>query len=128
MAEFGECHTVLGNIIFFVYYVPAFWAVVVAEVTKPSHGVGYEIRAAVELEKKVLCLFYEDSGKSMFSCIAILRMDTLTGNVSLEGLSPMIGGDPSVTVKKYKDTENLKEFLLEFFSSKWGYKYTLFMK
>ena len=31
--------------------------VVVAEISKPSHGVGYEIGRAVENKKKILCLY-----------------------------------------------------------------------
>jgi hypothetical protein len=37
----------------------------VAEVTQPSLGVGYEIGRAVSFEKKILCLFKPDSDKSM---------------------------------------------------------------
>jgi len=36
---------------------------VVAEVTQPSLGVGYEIGRAIEKNKKILCLFRPDSGK-----------------------------------------------------------------
>ena len=35
----------------------------VAEVTQPSLGVGYEIGRAMENNKKILCLFRPDSGK-----------------------------------------------------------------
>ena len=38
---------------------------VVAEVTIPSHGVGYEIGRAVEMKKKILCLHRPQDGKSM---------------------------------------------------------------
>lgn len=38
--------------------------VLVAEVTQPSLGVGYEIGRAVEHQKRVLCLFRKDSGQS----------------------------------------------------------------
>ncbi len=37
--------------------------VIVAEVTAPSLGVGYEIRAAVDLNKKVLCLYRPQEDK-----------------------------------------------------------------
>ena len=37
----------------------------VAEVTQPSLGVGYELGRAISLEKKILCLFRPDSDKSM---------------------------------------------------------------
>ncbi|KAF5897383.1 2'-deoxynucleoside 5'-phosphate N-hydrolase 1, partial [Clarias magur] len=37
--------------------------VVVAEVTQPSLGVGYEIGQAVAMKKRILCLFRPSSGK-----------------------------------------------------------------
>ena len=37
---------------------------VVAEVTIPSHGVGYEIGRAVSMSKKILCLYRPQDGKS----------------------------------------------------------------
>ena len=42
-------------------------AVLVAEVTQPSLGVGYEIGRALEHKKRILCLFRADSDKSTFS-------------------------------------------------------------
>jgi len=39
--------------------------VVVAEVTQPSLGVGFEIARAVTLNKPVLCLFRPSSGQRM---------------------------------------------------------------
>ncbi|MCD4683463.1 MAG: nucleoside 2-deoxyribosyltransferase [Bacteroidales bacterium] len=44
--------------------------VVVAEVSVPSLGVGYEIRAAVTMEKKVLCLYRKQKGKRLSAMIA----------------------------------------------------------
>ena len=41
----------------------------VAEVTQPSLGVGYEIGRAVSFEKKILCLFKPDSDKRLSSMI-----------------------------------------------------------
>ena len=41
-------------------------AVLVAEVTQPSLGVGYEIGRAVDMKKKVLCLFRPQSGRRKF--------------------------------------------------------------
>ena len=38
---------------------------VVAEVTIPSHGVGYEIGRAVSMSKKILCLYRPQDGKSI---------------------------------------------------------------
>ena len=52
----------------------------VAEVTTPSLGVGYEIARATEWRKPVLCLFRPNAGKS---------------------LSGMIAGCPGVTVREY---------------------------
>ena len=43
---------------------------VVAEVTTVSMGVGYEIGRAVELGKKVLCLFRPDWGRNISAMIA----------------------------------------------------------
>ena len=41
----------------------------VAEVTQPSLGVGYEIGRAVEMRKRILCLFRPESGKRMYMYI-----------------------------------------------------------
>ncbi len=41
-------------------------SVLVAEVTQPSLGVGYEMGRAVQFEKKTLCLFRPDSGRREF--------------------------------------------------------------
>ena len=38
--------------------------VLVAEVTQPSLGVGYEIGRAVAMKKRILCLFRPESGRS----------------------------------------------------------------
>lgn len=69
----------------------------VAEVTQPSLGVGYEIGRAIENKKKILCLFRPDSGKY---------------------LSAMIRGaiDENLLVKDYKE-EDLPQILKEFFKS-----------
>lgn len=68
--------------------------VVIAEVTQTSLGVGYEIGKAELAGKPILALFYEDSGKR---------------------LSPMIDGNPNVTVVRYRkisETESvIKKFL-----------------
>ena len=37
--------------------------VLIAEVTQPSLGVGYEIGRALDMNKKILCLFRPDSGR-----------------------------------------------------------------
>lgn len=53
---------------------------VVAEVTTPSLGVGYEIASGIALDKPVLCLYRPQPGKS---------------------LSAMIAGSPAVTLVHY---------------------------
>ena len=52
---------ILYNYIFLCY------TVLVAEVTQPSLGVGYEIGRAVDLKIKTLCLFRPDGDKSMYN-------------------------------------------------------------
>jgi nucleoside 2-deoxyribosyltransferase len=64
----------------------------VAEVTIPSLGVGYEIGRAVETGKPVLCLFKSGAGKT---------------------LSAMIGGIEGVKVCYYSDPRELRETLKE---------------
>ncbi|XP_011447035.3 putative 2'-deoxynucleoside 5'-phosphate N-hydrolase 1 [Magallana gigas] len=44
--------------------------VLVAEVTQPSLGVGYEIGRAVALGKVIICLFRPDSGKKISAMIS----------------------------------------------------------
>ncbi|XP_014669770.1 PREDICTED: 2'-deoxynucleoside 5'-phosphate N-hydrolase 1-like [Priapulus caudatus] len=70
---------------------------VVAEVSQPSLGVGYEIGQAVNMEKRILCLFRESCGRSL-SCM-------------IRGLH----NDQSVVVKDYKEAD-LPAILKEFFS------------
>ncbi|XP_018118259.1 2'-deoxynucleoside 5'-phosphate N-hydrolase 1 [Xenopus laevis] len=43
--------------------------VVVAEVTQPSLGVGYEIGRAVDMNKRILCLFRPSSGRALSAMI-----------------------------------------------------------
>ncbi|KAL5463243.1 hypothetical protein EMCRGX_G032123 [Ephydatia muelleri] len=43
--------------------------VIVAEVTQPSLGVGYEIGRAVDLNKRILCLFRPETGKRLSAMI-----------------------------------------------------------
>ncbi|XP_014670069.1 PREDICTED: 2'-deoxynucleoside 5'-phosphate N-hydrolase 1-like [Priapulus caudatus] len=72
--------------------------VVVAEVTQPSLGVGYEIAQAVGMDKRILCLFRESTGKK---------------------LSAMIRGcdnEDTIIVKDYKEAD-LPAILQEFFTS-----------
>lgn len=70
--------------------------VIVAEVTQPSLGVGYEIGRAEEMGKKILCLYRPQSDRT---------------------LSAMIAGNPKLTVKEYTSLEVLPKILGEFFSA-----------
>jgi len=67
--------------------------VLVAEVTTPSLGVGYEIGKATEWGKPVLCLFRIGTGRS---------------------LSAMIAGGVGVTVRKYEDAASVRAIADEF--------------
>jgi nucleoside 2-deoxyribosyltransferase len=70
----------------------------VAEVTTPSLGVGYEIGKATEWGKRVLCLFRAESGRS---------------------LSAMIGGSSETTVREYATIEQLCRIVAAYFESWW---------
>jgi nucleoside 2-deoxyribosyltransferase len=66
---------------------------VVAEVTIPSLGVGYEIGRAIELDKPVLCVFNSGSQKK---------------------LSAMIAGSEGVKLHNYSDTAELAPVISDF--------------
>ena len=66
----------------------------VAEVTTPSLGVGYEIGKATEWGKPVLCLYRPTAGRK---------------------LSGMIAGCAGVTLREYQTTDELNELFEEFF-------------
>lgn len=66
---------------------------VVAEVTVPSLGVGYEIGRAIENRKPILCLFREGTEKR---------------------LSAMIAGSPGVEVCPYTDPADLSDTFRQF--------------
>lgn len=68
--------------------------VVVAEVTTPSTGAGYELGRAVEHKKDILCLYKETEGKR---------------------LSAMISGCIGIYSAKYKDLDQAKELIDYFF-------------
>ncbi len=70
--------------------------VLVAEVTAPSLGVGYEIGIAEALGKPVLCLHRGRSGRR---------------------LSAMISGNPGLVVKKYDKPEEALGLIDEFLES-----------
>jgi len=67
---------------------------VVAEVTTPSLGVGYEIGSAEALGKKILCLFREGAGRR---------------------LSAMISGNKNLIARTYKNTAQAKKAINDFF-------------
>jgi 2'-deoxynucleoside 5'-phosphate N-hydrolase len=69
---------------------------VVAEVTMPSLGVGYEIGRAIEMGKPVFCFFQPDKGYT---------------------LSAMIAGSDKVIMNVYRDIEELKSLFDSFFDS-----------
>ncbi len=66
--------------------------VVVAEVTQPSLGVGYEIACAEGMGKKVVCLFWDQPDVK---------------------LSAMIDGSPKNSVIHYKNTDDIKSGLVK---------------
>jgi len=70
--------------------------VVVAEVTTPSLGVGYEIGRATQWEKPVLCLFRNDAGRT---------------------LSSMISGCPGVVVREYSTVDDTEVIFDDFFAA-----------
>jgi 2'-deoxynucleoside 5'-phosphate N-hydrolase len=68
--------------------------VLVAEVTIPSLGVGYEIGRAVEMHKPVLCLFHEGSEYT---------------------LSAMIAGSDLVDIKYYESLKEADQLFKKYF-------------
>lgn len=74
--------------------------VVVAEVTVPSLGVGYEIGRAMEMNKPILCLFRPNTGRR---------------------LSAMIGGAPkpdnNIVVKTYERIQEAFDHISTFLSN-----------
>ena len=69
--------------------------IIVAEVTTPSLGVGYEIGRAIQFNKKILCLYRYTKGKR---------------------LSAMISGNKKLEVISYKDIEDLNPKISCFFN------------
>ena len=67
--------------------------ILVAEVTVPSLGVGYEIGRAIEMGRPVLCLFHSGSDQI---------------------LSAMIAGSEKVVMHYYEDPEELGEVIEQF--------------
>lgn len=71
--------------------------VLVAEVSIPSLGVGYEIAQMEHLEKPILCLYREIPGRR---------------------LSAMMAGNPRLVLHRYDDLDDVGVFLSAFFQSK----------
>ncbi|MBI2573364.1 nucleoside 2-deoxyribosyltransferase [Candidatus Woesearchaeota archaeon] len=67
--------------------------VMIAEVTVPSLGVGYELAVAEQLRIPILCLYYPIGGKS---------------------LSAMIQGNTKLVVKEYRTLDEAKKEIEEF--------------
>jgi len=66
----------------------------VAEVTTPSLGVGFEIGKATEWDMRVLCLFRPSAGRA---------------------LSALIAGSDRVAVREYKSVADVEEIFDDFF-------------
>jgi hypothetical protein len=69
----------------------------VAEVTTPSLGVGFEIAKATEWGKWTLCLSRPSAGRA---------------------LSALIAGSERVTVREYQDPADLRKIFDEFFATR----------
>ncbi len=65
---------------------------VFAEVSTPSLGVGYEIATALNLGKKVICLFQKDTN-----------------------LSAMLQGNPNLTLISYENLNDIEHHLTKIF-------------
>jgi hypothetical protein len=70
--------------------------VVIAEVSTPSLGVGYELGRAVEMGKPILCLYRKNEDKR---------------------LSGMISGSPGIVTAVYEDIEEAKRWIAGFLAS-----------
>ncbi|HRY82084.1 MAG TPA: nucleoside 2-deoxyribosyltransferase [Candidatus Moranbacteria bacterium] len=68
---------------------------VIADVSSPSLGVGFEIAKAIELNKKVLCLFHGQKNKK---------------------LSAMISGCPNIKVGEYDTFDDAKKIIDKFYA------------
>lgn len=73
--------------------------VVIIDVSTPSLGVGYEVRMAEELGKRMLCIYHERENES---------------------LSPMVDGNPKIVVERYRDLGEALEKIESFMESEFG--------
>jgi nucleoside 2-deoxyribosyltransferase len=69
---------------------------VIAEVSTPSHGVGYEIARAEALGKPVLCLYHAGKGRR---------------------LSAMLAGNLALLLERYENVDELKLIVERFLST-----------
>ncbi len=67
--------------------------IIIAEVTNPSLGVGYELGRAIEYNKRILCLYRRKSGKK---------------------ISAMISGAEEIDCVVYSDMEDLKKTIADY--------------
>ncbi len=65
----------------------------IAEVTRPSLGVGYEVRTAVGMNKRILCIYRPKE---------------------LKRVSAMIAGAPGIKIASYNKIEKAKEIIDNF--------------
>jgi hypothetical protein len=87
--------------------------VVIAEVTQPSLGVGFEIARAITLNKPILCLFRPSSGQRMIIFIFVIFIS----NFLFKGLSALIRGSAnnrSFFVGNYEQREHFEKFIQDF--------------
>lgn len=95
LTEQGEVHTES-----FIFERDMAWVreadAVVAEVSTPSLGVGYELGQAEALGKPILCLYRPQEGKR---------------------LSAMVAGNSVLAVRTYKTIEDIQAILSDFFST-----------
>ncbi len=91
--------------------------VVIAEVTTPSLGVGYEI-AKAENKKPVLCLFREGDGKRL-SAMLDGNPNVTVKSYSTESDSDMemMSGNPHILVKTYITLVDVEKIVGEFFEN-----------
>ena len=69
--------------------------IIIADITVPSLGVGYEIAYAEKLNKKIHCLYYQIENKRV---------------------SAMIAGNPNCSVHYYKNKEEISEIIKNIFT------------
>ena len=68
--------------------------IIIAEVTNPSLGVGYEIGRAIEHNKKIICLYRD---------------------IKNQKISAMIAGSNDLICLKYSNFNNLKNTISKYF-------------